>query len=133
GAHPYIAPAVYCGAGGLVTDCRIVNAYNGDIFGEGIYLDRSRLRNSFISGFTGGDESAGGWAVDAHWSTIEGSIISPTSRWGGSGAFLDNCLMDTCVVAHNSHGGCWFGMGGGGILESNSLILNSLIVSNAVF
>src|SRR5205085_2757052 len=24
GAHPYIAPAVYCGAGGLVTDCRIV-------------------------------------------------------------------------------------------------------------
>src|SRR5207248_5321845 len=93
GAWPEIATAVYCGAGGLITHCKIVNAYGGAIRGEGIYLDRSRLRNSFISGFLGGDEPAGGWAVDAHWSSIEGCFISPTSRSGGSGAFLDNCLM----------------------------------------
>jgi len=133
GAFPDLfGSAVYCGAGGLVTDCRIVNEFGGDVFGEGIYLERSQLRNSVISGFLGARESSGGWAVDAHWSTIVGCTITPTPPWVGSGANLDNCVMDRCIVAHNSNRGCSIQWGGGGIFESNSLVLNSLILGNSV-
>ena len=127
-----IVSAVYCGAGGLVTDCRIVNDLGGAIRGVGIYLERSQLRNSVISGFLGGDEAAEGWAVDAHWSTIVGCTITPTPPWVGSGASLDNCVMERCVIAHNANTGCSFDRGGGGIYESNSLVLNSLILSNGI-
>jgi len=133
GAFPDLfCSAVYCGAGGLVTDCRIINEFGGDVFGEGIYLERSQLRNSIISGFLGYRESSGGWAVDAHWSTIVGCTITPTPPWVGSGAYLDHCVMDRCIVAHNSNRGCSIQWGGGGIFESNSLVLNSLILSNGV-
>jgi hypothetical protein len=40
--------------------------------------------------------------------------------------------MDRCVVTHNSNRGCSFDTGGGGILESNSFIFNSLILSNGI-
>jgi hypothetical protein len=132
GAFPDLfGSAVYC-AGGLVTDCRIVNEFGGAVFGEGIYLERSQLRNSVISGFLDYRESSGGWAVDAHWSTIVGCTITPTPPWAGSGAYLDNCVMDRCIVTHNSNRGCSIQWGGGGIFESNSLVLNSLILSNIV-
>jgi alpha-tubulin suppressor-like RCC1 family protein len=130
---PAIGSAVYCDAGGIVTDCRIVNGLGG-LSGlksaEGIYLVGSQLRNSVISGALGYGETSDGWAVDAHWSTIVGCTITPTLS--GSGAFLDNCVMDRCIVAHNSNRGCSFDTGGGGILESNSFIFNSLILSNGI-
>jgi alpha-tubulin suppressor-like RCC1 family protein len=125
--------AVYCGAGGLVTDCQIVNSLgypHGLISGKGIYLDHSQLRNSVISGALGEGETSDGWAVDAHWSTIVGCTITPTQS--GSGAFLDNCVMDRCIVTHNENRRCSFESGGGGIYESNSFVFNSLILSNGV-
>jgi hypothetical protein len=75
-------------------------------------------------------ETSDGWAVDAHWSTIVGCTITPTQS--GSGAFLDNCVMDRCVVARNSNQRCSFESGGGGIYESNSFVFNSLILGNGV-
>lgn len=133
GAWPegYVS-AVYCGAGGVVTDCRIMNGFGGAYFGKGVYLERSQLRNSVVSGFLGGDETAGGWAVDAHWSTIVGCTITPTPPWEGSGANLDNCVMDRCLVINNANRGCSFEKGGGGIYESNSVVLNSLILGNGI-
>ena len=125
-------PAVYCAAGGLITDCRVNGACGcGPGSAIGIHLDHSQLRNSLISGVLGYAETADGWAVDAHASTIVGCTITPT-LWRSSGARLDNCLMDRCIVAHCSNNGCGLGTGGGGIFETNSLILNSLILSNSV-
>jgi alpha-tubulin suppressor-like RCC1 family protein len=133
GAFPGLfGSAIYCGAGGLVTDCRIVNDFGGlfPMNGEGIYLEQSQVRNSIISGALRVGQGSDGWAVNAHWSTIVGCTITPTRS--GSGAFLDNSVMDRCIVAHNSNRGCSFDTGGGGIRESNSLIFNSLILSNGV-
>jgi len=130
---PGASIAVYCGAGGLVTDCQIVNSLGrpaGLISGEGIYLDHSQLRNSVVSGALGEGETSDGWAVDAHWSTVVGCTITPTQS--GSGAFLDNCVMDRCIVTHNDNRRCSFDSGGGGIYESNSFVFNSLILSNGV-
>jgi hypothetical protein len=124
-------PAVYCGAGGLITDCSVNGAFAGGTGPAiGIYLDHSQLRNSLVSGVLGyAVPAAGGWAVEAHMSTIVGCTITPT-LWTSSGARLDNSLMDRCVVAHCTSTGCGLGTGGGGIFETNSLVLNSVIFGN---
>jgi hypothetical protein len=75
-----------------------------------------------------------GAAVFAVSSTIEGCAITHNFNTDpGGGAWLDTCLMDRCVVAYNV---CAFpglqNEGGGGVSETNSIIRNSLIVSNRV-
>lgn len=124
--------AVYCTAGGLITDSSILG---GDAsLGEGVYLDRSQIRNSTLSGMGPFDESPGEWAIEAHSSVITNCHVvrGGSGFLGGSGAFLDSSLMDRCTVI-----GCWRGTcatndGGGGIFEINSTIRDTLIVSNSV-
>ncbi len=119
--------AVYCTAGGLITDSRVLPHYEG--LAGAVYLDGSQLRNSTLSGLPPIDESQGGLAIDAHSSAITGCFVVG----GGSGAHLDSCLMDRCVVTGCVRGTCSTNDGGGGIFEANSIIRDSLILSNRVF
>jgi hypothetical protein len=100
----------------------------------GIYLIASQLRDSVILGSEGNFQQADGSAVFALSSTIIGCTITHNfSDSSGAGAYLGSCLMDRCIVANNyaaTYG--LAGTGGGGIFATNSIILNSLIVSNKV-
>jgi hypothetical protein len=100
--------------------------------GNAIALVNSRLQNSVISG-TGGALNTGGVAVSAISSTVVGCTISNNYSGGeGGGVRLQNSLMDRCIVTRNTAGGGSLGFGGGGVFENNSIIRNSLIVSNNV-
>src|SRR5260221_7827302 len=127
--------AVYCSGGGLVTDCQILGL--GRYYGSssvGVYLDHSQLRNSFILGARGGAGESGGQAVFALSSAIVGCTITGNACDGqGSGAYLEDGLMDRCLVLGNTTYGGETGVGGAGVFETNSLIRNSLIVSNYAY
>jgi hypothetical protein len=129
---PVPAPAaVYCSDAGLITDSKIsgAGASSGDAIGA--YLVDSQLRNTAVSGVGGPAEEASGAAVQALRSTIVGcSITHNLNTAPGGGAYLENCLMDRCVVAYNISWSTDAKVGGGGIFESNSVIRDSLIVSN---
>jgi hypothetical protein len=119
--------AVDCTGGGLVTDCQLL--INGAGNGVGIHLENSQMRNSVVSGTNEVPENVNpGPAVSAFGSTITDCTITHNWSWtGGGGASLDSCLMDRCVVAYNSSASA----PGGGIFETNSIIRDSLIVSNS--
>jgi hypothetical protein len=96
----------------------------------GVYLENSLMSNSVVTGVPDNSYTPGP-ALRAVNSTIAGSTISNNHVHGpGSGATLNNCLMDRCIVAFNSAGIA--GGEGGGIFESNSIIRDSLIVSNSI-
>lgn len=129
---PSTGIAVYCTGGGLVTDCQILTVDNIGFTGVGIHLENSQLRNSLVSGLgrSEGGESGASSAVQAFNSTIIGCTISRNySQSPGSGAYLNNCLMDQCVIAYNLCAGA--PGAGGGIFETNSIVRDSLIVSNS--
>jgi hypothetical protein len=132
---PIDAPAVYCTSGGLITDCQVL-ALGRRLgpSGTGIYLVESQLRDSVILGSEGNFQQADGSAVFALSSTITGCTITHNfSDSSGAGAYLGSCLMDRCIVANNYAATYGLpGTGGGGIFATNSIILNSLIVSNKV-
>lgn len=124
--------AVVCNDSGLVTDSLILCTKTVGFGGRGISLANSRLQNSVISGAPAAPIT-GGVAVYASASTIVGCTISNNyNRGQGGGAYLQDSLMDRCIVTGNSSGGDGPGDGGGGIFETNSIIRNSLIVSNQV-
>jgi len=73
-----------------------------------------------------------GAALHAISSTITGSTITENfSRGKGGGSYLENSFMDRCVILNNAVADSEVGAGGGGIFETNSVIRNSLIVSNS--
>jgi hypothetical protein len=95
-------------------------------------LVNSRLQNSVITG-VGGAPHVEGVAIYAISSTVVGCIIRNNYSFKqGGGAYLQDCLMDRCILTGNAAGGANPGYGGGGIFETNSIIRNSLIVSNRV-
>jgi hypothetical protein len=123
---------VVCSDSGLVTDSMILCKGTFGSGGRGIALANGRLQNSVISGM-GGARHTGGVAVYAISSSIVGCTISNNYSIGqGGGAYLQDSLMDRCIVTGNSAGGGFPGDGGGGVFETNSIIRNSLIVSNQV-
>jgi len=127
--------AVDCRDGGLITDCQVLGLGRRiGAYAIGVNLVDSQLRNSVIWGVEGVPEAEDGPAVNALSSTIVAcSIVHNSNDGPGGGAYLDSCLMDRCFVAYNdcaSEGTP--GIGGGGVFEINSIILNSLIVSNSV-
>jgi hypothetical protein len=124
--------AVHCSDSGLITDSLIMGHGPVGIGGTGIDLVNSRLQNSVISG-TQAAPNTHGVAVSALSSTVVGCIISNNyNRGKGGGAYLENSLMDRCIITGNASGGDGPGFGGGGIFETNSIVRNSLIVSNSV-
>jgi len=125
------ANAVYCVGGGRVTDCQILGIAGGS--GTAVHLENSQLLNSVVTGTgQGGSGRGAGPAVNAVNSTIASCIISNNLSISlAGGAYLNNCLMDRCIVADNTYGSpsrCW----GGGIFEVNSIIRDSLIVGNTL-
>jgi len=122
--------AVYCSNSGLVTDSQILANPGYSIDGGAVALANSRLQNSVISGSPGGGNVSGP-AVSAISSTVVGCIISNNFSLGrGGGAYLRDSLMDRCIVTHNTAGDSDLGSGGGWIFETNSIVRDSLIVSN---
>jgi alpha-tubulin suppressor-like RCC1 family protein len=121
--------AVYCTDSGLVTDSQILAIPRVNAGGIGIILTNSRLQNSVISGLPGGGNLSGA-CVSAVSSTVVGCTIRNNFSIGPAGAYLQNSLMDRCIVAGNIAADVDIGSGGGGIFETNSIIRNSLIVSN---
>jgi hypothetical protein len=68
-------------------------------------------------------------------STVVGCTITHNfSDASGGGAYLDSFLMDRCIVAYNycASYGVPGSLGGGGVFATNSIIRDSLIVSNRV-
>jgi len=123
------AAAVY-GDGALITDCLVVGIENPGA-GMGVSLTNSRLQNSVISGVIVGGNFSDGPAVFAQSSSVVGCTISNNFNLGsGGGAYLQDSFMDRCIVSRNTGTGECIGSGGGGIFETNSVIRNSLIVSN---
>ncbi|MDE3066489.1 MAG: right-handed parallel beta-helix repeat-containing protein [Verrucomicrobiota bacterium] len=124
---------VYCSGGGLITGCQILgSATVGGSHATGVYLVDSQLTNSAIVGIRGAREMSDGPALYASNSIIEGcSITHHINELSGAGAYLDSCLMDRCLVAYNNCATDVSGDGGGGIFETNSIVRDSLIVSNA--
>lgn len=121
---------VYCSDSGLITDSQILanSAFNRQ--GGAIILANSRLQNSVISG-PPGSSSALGAAVSAVSSTVVGCVIRNNYSGGkGGGAYLQDSLMDGCIITGNTVGDHNLGQGGGGIFETNSIIRDSLIVGN---
>jgi hypothetical protein len=124
--------AVSCSDSGLITDSQIIGQGPVGIGGTAVSLLSGRLQNSVVSG-TGAAPNTIGVAVSAVSSTVVGCTISNNyNRNKGGGAYLQDSLMDRCIVTGNSSGGEGVGDGGGGIFEVNSIIRNSLIVSNHV-
>ena len=125
------ANALYCVGGGVVTQCQILGISGPS--GTAVHLENSQLLNCVVTG-TGqaGSGRGGGPAVDAVNSTLASCIISNNlSISPGGGAYLDNCLMERCIVAHNTDGSpsqCW----GGGVFEVNSIIRDSMIIDNTL-
>jgi hypothetical protein len=121
--------AVFCGDGGFITDCHILG-HPGGLNGIGVSLLNSRLENSVISGVPGSG-NASGVAVSSISSTVVGCTISNNFNIGkGGGAYLQDSLMDGCIVTGNRVGHSSRGFGGGGVFETNSVIRNSLIFGN---
>ena len=129
--------AIYCYNGSLVTDCRILNS--GKLpETKGIYLEGSTVTNSLICGSHYVAPGGGGPALYAISSSIIHCTI--TNSWSqgpgpGGGAFLDSSFMDRCTIIGNrlygvGPGYTGGGAGGGGVFETNSIIRDSLIVSN---
>jgi hypothetical protein len=118
--------AIDCSGGSLITDCQLLISGGGN--GVGIHLANSQMRNSVVSGANQDSENVNpGPAVSAFGSTItDCTITGNLSQSPGGGANLDSCLMDRCVLADNTS----LSAGGGGIFETNSIIRDSLIVSN---
>jgi hypothetical protein len=124
--------AVSCSDSGLITDSQILGKAPVGSGASAVALVNSRLQNSVITG-TGGSPHTSGVAVSAVSSTIVGCTISGNYNLGqGGGAYLQDSLMDRCIVTGNTSGGDDPGSGGGGIFETNSVIRNSLIVNNGV-
>jgi FIMAH domain len=122
---------IYCSDGGHINNCRVLGQPGGPS-GIGVYLVNSDLQASHISGIPGPSGMAQGAALHAISSTITDSTITQNfSRGKGGGAYLENSFMDRCVVINNAVADSDVGAGGGGIFETNSVIRNSLIVSNS--
>lgn len=124
--------AVYCSDGGQIVDCQVlgIDPRRGS-FGIGVYLVDAQLKNSRIFGVWGAPGASAGEAVYALSSTISGCTITRNGCDGqGGGAYLDGCFMDRCIVYGNACYGGLAGTGGGGLFETNSMVRNSLIVSN---
>jgi len=119
--------AVSCSSGGQVTDCQIVDNRFASANG-GIYLRQSELRNSIISWNRCFGVGGGVFAISSR--ILGCTMTNNLSFQAGGGAYLDGCEMDRCFIAKNRV--CMFeGSGdGGGIFATNSVIRNSLIVSN---
>jgi len=121
--------AVSCSDSGLITDSRIL-CTAAIANGTGVSLVNSRLQNSVISGGPNAGPSRG-VAVAAISSTVVGCTISNNFNEGkGGGAYLQDSLMDRCIVTGNTAAYGAPGYGGGGIFETNSVIRNSLVVAN---
>jgi hypothetical protein len=122
--------AVYCSDSGVITDSQVLGIYSS-FHGSAVVLANSRLQNSVISGVPFSSAQSSGVAVSAVSSSVVGCTISNNCSLGkGCGAYLQDSLMDRCLVTGNVGGGeC---LGGGGVFETNSMIRNSLIVSNRV-
>jgi hypothetical protein len=124
--------AVSCSDSGLITDSQILGKAPVGSGASAVALVNSRLQNSVITG-TGAAPNTSGVAVSAVSSTVVGCTISSNYNKGqGGGAYLQDSLMDRCIVTSNTSGGNDPGSGGGGIFEANSVIRNSLIVNNGV-
>jgi hypothetical protein len=122
---------IFCSNGGLISDCQILGQPGGPT-GIGVYLVNSSLQESLISGIPGRTGMARGPAVYALSSTITGSTIANNfARGQGGGAYLNSSFMDRCIIVSNMCADVAVGAGGGGIFETNSVIRNSLIVSNS--
>jgi hypothetical protein len=129
--YPSDGVAVY-GNGALITDC-LVSGFQGPGAGTGVSLTNSRLQNSVISGVIIGGNFSDGPAVFAQSSSVVGCTITNNFNVGsGGGAYLQDSFMDRCIVSGNTGTGECVGSGGGGIFETNSVIRNSLIVSNSL-
>jgi hypothetical protein len=125
------ANALYCVGGGVISQCQILGISGPS--GTAVHLENSQLRSCVVTGTgQGGSGRGAGPAVSAINSTLTSCIISNNlSVTPGGGAYLDNCLMDRCIVAHNTDGSpdqSW----GGGIFEVNSTIRNSMIIDNTL-
>jgi len=95
-------------------------------------LINSRLQNSVLSGVPR-PSNVSGPCVSAFSSTVVDCTISNNFSYGqGGGAYLRDSLMDRCIVTGNTAGDSDLRSGGGGIFETNSIIRDSLIVSNRV-
>jgi hypothetical protein len=126
--YPSAGVAVSGGDGALITDCLVVGGQHPGT-GTGVWLTNSHLQNSVISGVPGSTQD-GGPALAAYSSSVVGCTISNNLSLPAGGAYLENSFMDRCIVTHNTGGGeC---SGGGGVLEVNSVIRNSLIASNSL-
>jgi hypothetical protein len=122
---------IYCGDGGLISNCQILGQPGGQT-GVGVFLVNSELQDCFILGIPGASGMARGPALYALSSTITGSTITKNFANGqGGGAYLENSVMDRCIVISNACADVTAGAGGGGIFAVNSVIRNSLIVSNS--
>jgi len=122
--------SVYCTDSSLVTDSQILAVFRSSGGGVGISLANSRLQNSVISGIPR-FSSVIGVAVSAVSSTVVDCVISNNYSGGkGGGVYLQDSLMDRCIVTGNTVGDHNLGQGGGGIFETNSIIRDSLIVGN---
>jgi hypothetical protein len=126
--------AAYCTDDGLITGCQIVGSSGGPNRSMAVYLENGRLQYSLVSGDFYVSNS-GEVAVKALSSTITGCTIMNNFNLGqGGGAYLENSVMDRCIVTGNGCGtGGGRGSGGGGVFATNSLIRDSLIASNRVF
>jgi hypothetical protein len=122
---------IFCSDGGLINDCQVLGQRGGPN-GIGVYLVNSELQESLISGIPGASGMARGPALYALSSTVTGSTIANNfARGQGGGAYLNSSLMDRCIIISNEVADVDVGAGGGGIFETNSVIRNSLIVSNS--
>jgi hypothetical protein len=122
---------IFCGNGGLIRNCQILGQPGGQT-GVGVYLVNSELQDCFISGIPGASAMARGPALYAISSTITGSTITKNfSRGQGGGAHLESSFMDRCIIVGNMCADVAVRTGGGGIFETDSVIRNSLIVSNS--
>ena len=103
--------AVGCTYGTLrITDCIIANNRASGGHGGGVY---------------------GGGLSDMH-ATISNSTFTGNAAWGfGGAAYLQDSIVDRCVVSSNQAYGFAGGGGGGGLwLQSNVVALQCLVVSN---
>jgi hypothetical protein len=117
------------GDGALITDCLVLGIQSPN-FGTGVSLTNSRLQNSVISGVWWDPD---GVALSALSSSVVNCTISNNFNIGqGGGAYLQDSFMDRCIITGNLGGGECVGSGGGGIFETNSVIRDSLIVSNSL-
>ena len=122
-----IGIAVSCSSGGLITDCQIVDNRFASANG-GLYLTGSELKNSIISWNRGFGSGAGVNAISSR--IVNCTITNNHSFVFGGGAYLDECEMDRCIIAGNRASQFQSSCHGGGIFATNSMIRNSLIVSN---